>query len=507
MEDENTTASELARLKAQVAQAAARQAQEEENLERATRGVTEAMVAQADAARARVDSAYGYQKALLDQQQAMLDVTDAQTKLDEARASGDPAAIAQAELDYKNALQGVNDALLNRVKLAGDVAMSKLPAAMADDQKAILGAKASLEELNRIIAEGTVLDPDMEAYRQTLIGIVNGADQTMLAQQQLAAALREVGVAVTEIPGTASVVIDDNSPEVIEKLRALGFEVKELPDGKVQVTPITDEAKAALGGLSSDLATLNTTVATPTVDANTNPFAGRHAEAMGKIVSLNGQRPTPIVDANAIPFNTAMSQTLAGVATLNRQRPTPVISAVDNASYTIASIQNALASIRDKTVSVTVRAVNVQNAKAAIEHAGGASGGSVGDVLARGETGVARFAGGGPTTGAIRYGSGGPWDDQVDIKVSPGEHILDFGDVQAMGGQEAVYDFRRMLHSGYNAPGPDNAIRSMVTVGAAEAPVQSVSPRSVALYTPDIPAAIRALKAQEHEEAALAPVW
>jgi hypothetical protein len=34
-----------------------------------------------------------------------------------------------------------------------------------------------------------------------------------------------------------------------------------------------------------------------------------------------------------------------------------------------------------------------------------------------------------------------------------------------------------------------------------------VSPRSVALYTPDIPAAIRALKAQEHEEAALAPVW
>jgi hypothetical protein len=211
------------------------------------------------------------------------------------------------------------------------------------------------------------------------------------------------------------------------------------------------------------------------------------------------------------PFTNQYLNAMGRVQTLAAQRPTPVISAVDAASATINYIRSALASIQDKTVSVTVRAVNVQNAKAAIEHAGGASGGSVGDVLARGETGVARFAGGGPTTGAIRYGSGGPWDDQVDIKVSPGEHILDFGDVQAMGGQEAVYDFRRMLHSGYNAPGPDNAIRSMVTVGAvprkAEAPVQSVSPRSVALYTPDIPAAIRALKAQEHEEAALAPVW
>jgi chromosome segregation ATPase len=133
MEDESTSASELARLKAAVAAAAARQAAEEENLERATKGVTEAMVEQADAARARVDSAYGYQKALLDQQQAMIDVTEAETALNEARASGDPKAIAQAELDYKSALLGVNDALGNRVKLASEVAISKLPAAMADE--------------------------------------------------------------------------------------------------------------------------------------------------------------------------------------------------------------------------------------------------------------------------------------------------------------------------------------------------------------------------------------
>jgi hypothetical protein len=476
MEDENTTASELARLKAAVAAAAARQAAEEQKLERATKGVTQAMTEQADAARARVDSAYAYQKSLLDQQQSLLDVTEAQTALDKARADGDAAGIAQAELDLKEALLGVNTALSDRVRLASEVAVSKLPAAMDDDQKKILGAKAALDELNKIIAEGTVLDPDMEAYRQQLIGIVGAADGAQLRQAQLAAALREVGVAVTEIPGTASVIIDSNSPEVIEHLKALGFKVETLPDGTVKVTPATAEAQAALGNLSAELATIDTTTAVPTVNANTNPFAGKYSQSMRELKQLGEQTPTPTIRAN------------------------------DFAGAVIRGVQAQLNGLHDKTVTLTTiqrnLLVNQTVPGSNIRSTVGATGGAVEDLGRRGDR--HRY----DTGGAVKFGRGGPWDDLVDAKVSPGEHVLDFGDVVAMGGQDAVYEFRRMLHDGY---GQGNAIKQMVTTGAAprksEPPVQSGTPRSVHLYTPDIPAAIRELKAQMHEEAALAPVW
>ncbi len=49
--------------------------------------------------------------------------------------------------------------------------------------------------------------------------------------------------------------------------------------------------------------------------------------------------------------------------------------------------------------------------------------------------------------GAI-YGPGGPKDDRVPILASNGEHMLDAGDVDAMGGQAAVYAFRESLHKG-----------------------------------------------------------
>jgi hypothetical protein len=54
----------------------------------------------------------------------------------------------------------------------------------------------------------------------------------------------------------------------------------------------------------------------------------------------------------------------------------------------------------------------------------------------------------GNADGGAIYGPGGPRDDMVLRRLSPGEHVLDAGDVNAMGGQHAVYAFRNNLHSG-----------------------------------------------------------
>jgi hypothetical protein len=96
--------------------------------------------------------------------------------------------------------------------------------------------------------------------------------------------------------------------------------------------------------------------------------------------------------------------------------------------------------------------------------------------------------------------------------VSPGEHVLDTKDVALMGGQAGVYAFREMLNAGQiNGPGPDNAIRTMVTtqnVNRVDTPSVPSSPqRTVNLYTPDIPTALREMRAVEHQEAALASPW
>ena len=51
-------------------------------------------------------------------------------------------------------------------------------------------------------------------------------------------------------------------------------------------------------------------------------------------------------------------------------------------------------------------------------------------------------AGGGPITGGV------PGKDSVLIAAMPGEHMLDVGDVDALGGQDGVYAFRTALHHG-----------------------------------------------------------
>jgi hypothetical protein len=68
------------------------------------------------------------------------------------------------------------------------------------------------------------------------------------------------------------------------------------------------------------------------------------------------------------------------------------------------------------------------------------------------------------------YGAGGPTSDIIPIWASPGEHVLTAAEVNAMGGQQAVYGFRNWLMKGYAGGGavdnPDVAA-AMNLVGTA----------------------------------------
>jgi TP901 family phage tail tape measure protein len=81
-------------------------------------------------------------------------------------------------------------------------------------------------------------------------------------------------------------------------------------------------------------------------------------------------------------------------------------------------------------------------------------------------TSVQAHAGG----GAI-YGAGSKGVDSVRSMLAPGEHVLTDSDVDAMGGQSAVYAFRKQLHSGggtrplYGAPAPAAPVMTQMTSG------------------------------------------
>lgn len=78
----------------------------------------------------------------------------------------------------------------------------------------------------------------------------------------------------------------------------------------------------------------------------------------------------------------------------------------------------------------------------------------------------------GAATGGAIYGPGGPRDDTAGLfRLSNGEHVLTASDVDAMGGQRAVYQFRSNLHRGFADGGsvaptyvPASSFRTATTV-------------------------------------------
>jgi len=486
MGDENATAAELAEAKARVARAADNQARAEDDLARATKGVTEAMAEQANAARARVDAAFGYQQAVLDTAQAQADY---QAALNDTEATA--GEVEQALLD-------LNQAYADQVTRAGELAMSNLPASMDDTQRSIIGAAAELKELNALMASGVVLPPSLEQYRQQLLSIVSGADGAALAQAQLTAALGEVGASVSAIPDSKAVIITSpTTPEVLAKLQELGFTVTTLPDGTVRVEPKTQQAMDALGDLASSLAGLGITVAKPTVSLIDSPYQTIAGSVLGSLFNLGRQNPRPTV--TGIDQASGIIGTILGnLGNVGRQNPRPTVSAIDAASAVIGAVQRGLGAIQSKSVTVSV---NYREVNRPVTGAFAATGGAVEDVLAR----APRYDGGGAT-----YGIGGPTDDLNIIRVSPGEHVFDARDVDLMGGQAAVYAFREMLNSGaFRTPRADTGVRQMVTMGAPRLPAQpQPSTRDVRIFTSDNPKAIiRAMRAEQQQAEALAPVW
>jgi hypothetical protein len=560
LDDESTSADELAGLQQEVASASARAAAEQAALEQATRGVTEAMVEQVEQARAQVDSAFAYDKALDDLQTAQDDYN---------------AAVAEFGPNSEEATDAARDltgAYLDVAAAAGSKAMEALPASMDDAQKSIVGAKAELEFFHGLLASGVDLPPYLDDYVAQLEATVAGADDAKIAQGGLIAALEEVGIAAEAIPGEKAVKVDALTDEAVGLLEGLGFRVREMPDGSFEIRADTEEAfenigdvAVALKGLDEyratpaidaddkqikektkdslgilkqvaefratpildaddgfvrkkvgvalhDLRVLAAQRPTPNLDADDKNIKAKQFGAMALLATYGRQRPTPSLDADDKQIKAKQFGAMALLANYGRQNPTPTLGAKDNASSIINGIIGRIAAVQSKTVTITtVQRTIIEGiiSSGVPKSAFAAKGGAIEDLRP-----VAKY-----DVGGALVGRGGPWDDLIPFRGpdpsiryagSNGEHMLDGRDVALMGGQAGVYAFREMLNSGkLGGPPVTDTLRRMVATGAST-PSAGGSTRDVKIYTMDNPRAIiRAMRdeQQQHDALALPASW
>lgn len=93
------------------------------------------------------------------------------------------------------------------------------------------------------------------------------------------------------------------------------------------------------------------------------------------------------------------------------------------------------------------------------------------------------FHDGGPVTGGIAG------RDSVEGLLMPGEHVLTTKDVDAMGGQHAVYDFRRQLHR-YAAGGAvrlETDAPTAAEIAATQSSIARAMGKDIAAHTPGAP--------------------
>lgn len=306
-DDAARAAADLAAAQAEVARIAA-----EEEL--AIRGVTAAMIDQVNQSRAAVDAQFALEL-------AGERVEDALARQQELLDSGTATAD-----ELEDAARDVAMAYSDMGRAASEAAMSELPAAMDDQQKAIVGAKAELEYYNGLLASGVDLPPSLDEHVKYLEGVVAGADMAAIEAARLKAAT-EGAVGALDGLGAMSVAptIDANDQ------------------------PLKDKTSGALGQLQ--LIALQRPK--PVFDADDKMIKAKQFGALNMLQYLASQRPTPVFNANDVPIKGKVAGARVALDGINGMRPSPTISATDKASAVAQGVAGALAGLRDKTVTIT----------------------------------------------------------------------------------------------------------------------------------------------------------
>lgn len=296
--------------------------------------------------------------------------------------------------------------------LAAALAASDHAKEIGNEAGAAAAADAALQpyrdQIMQLAADGKISADQANALSTALFGLPGETSVAITdggSAEALALKLQDIYALVLAAPN-GEITIDENSPEVIAGLEALGFKVDTLPDGKIKVTETgTDETGAKIDGEANKKRTA-------TIDAKA---ATRAAESALTTVERNRESN---IHANASTggANSELNQAAAA-------RTAAIIA--NPITGTAMSVLNSLAADRYATIHTRV-------------------------VYSGSHESTGRGGRGGLTraTGGPIYGAGSGTSDDVPIMASNGEHMWTASEVAAAGGHGAMYRLRSMIRHG-----------------------------------------------------------
>lgn len=181
--------------------------------------------------------------------------------------------------EIAQALAGVPEALDKYRKAAGDsgVTLAELKRQLGDTAESAATLGGELNNANSTLGQAR------REWEQTNDAL-NG---TFALTEEGKAKFQELGLAVIDVPNAKTVTVQTNSPEQIQKLKDLGYEVKELPNGVVTIVLSDDAARAGITQITKP----ETKIVNVVLSGNTNGQIGTAGTAAAPGQEKSTQSP------------------------------------------------------------------------------------------------------------------------------------------------------------------------------------------------------------------------
>jgi hypothetical protein len=476
-----------------------------------------------------------YQAAANDQKQVAAAAEDTTTKisaqaqvlgLSEAewtRLQGSETAASNAAKDYKSALDALNGQAQNLDQATSTLttqfdtmasAIKQNIAQVGQAKATSMDADTTYGAKNHQLIEQTVKDAQDKAD-----AIINSEGKSQKAYTDANQSLAESRQKILDVAAanglnrdqvsqlldqimkmpadpTTHILVDDD--EAKSELKNLGVTAANISKDDKEIT-ITGDNKQAMdaiakvtgakiddkkGTLTLDKKQYDIALALAngaTIDTKTGQLKGDNNDYWHKLAEANGWQIDPttgLLLGNNGQYMTALG--IANASTLNDKQS--ILRAIDQASDIVKTVEQE--EIHDKhfrifTDYVANMSVN-QPSNYGPYKDGYKSGGYTGGEF-DGRSFLKGYASGGEFSGAVIGPESSIKDNVIlqNARLNPGEHVLTVDDVQAMGGQKAVYAFRSSLHN------PQPAYRTKADVDAPRTASMPVFPQTVTLVDAD----------------------
>jgi LysM repeat protein len=334
----------------------------------------------------------------------------------------------------------VNGTLVQTTKAERDAAASMEEFASKTEKSALATytATGSWDKANKALTEGKqkIIDAAVAAgmgreeaklYAESIMKIPSKKEIQIMVADQASGQLKQVAEAYRAAPDEKTIKVQALNTAAIESLQALGYKVRQLPDGQFEITANKAPAEKDLKQIESFKISPKMVEVLAKITALTLDID----EAQQKVDSLKQKRKTA-VGADKKKLDAEIVKAQKKVDSLKQKRKAE-IEALDKTKEGVDKAKANINSVKDKEVTISVFGFIDQSARdaaSALEKQ--AENIRKGTYKNKWTGGVIRRANGGGTSGAVS-GPGGPKSDKIAALLSNGEYVIRASSVNKYG--------------------------------------------------------------------------